>query len=648
MAKPYAVELTKLAETFAWAAEVADSQTLRQAVRTSRFSPLRAIGSGGSLTSAHALASLHQRYTGCLAAVATPLEAVTEPLGVTASNWLLSAGGSNVDILAAAKMLILHEPRQLCVLCGRDFSPLAELCRQHPFVDLLLYPLPSGKDGFLATNSLLGFTTLLTRAYAAEFGSDTDWQDTVDCLEPLLPNTTVTLEAWEAATAPLWTRPTTLVLYGPSTRIGAADLESKFTEAALGHLQLADYRNFAHGRHHWLAKRSGTSAVLAFITDADRALAERTLDLIPADIPQARIAFDGGPSAAALASLLAALRITGWAGISRGIDPGRPGVPDFGRKLYHLPLPRPRRVAELPHLLPREVAAITRKSGVDPVHLAASGKLVRWREALATFHNRLRNARFAGIVLDYDGTVVDTRYRFGLAEPKMAAELARLAEAGAHIAVATGRGKSVRRDLQSRLPRILWPIVLVGYYNGAEVASLDDDSAPNGSANICTALRSLSEALRRQPELSEGVCQEDRPLQITLEATRVIPEGRLWDLVHHVIMLAGADDVVVTRSSHSVDIVAAGVSKLNVVRRLREVVGDASILTIGDRGRRPGNDHELLSEPFALGVDEISVDPATCWHLGKPGQRGPTVTLEYLSALEAHDGCVRFAAGSLQ
>ena len=647
MARPYAGEMTRLAETFAWAM-TADLRPLRQAVRIAGLAPLRAIGSGGSLTGAHALAGLHQHYAGRLAAVTTPLDAADEPLDATVATWLLSAGGGNVDIVATAKTLILREPRQLCVLCGRDSSPLAELCRQHPFVDLLLYPPPAGKDGFLATNSLLGFSALLTRAYAAEFGSETDWQDTVDCLDPLLQNSTATLGAWEAATEPLWTRSTTLVLYGPSTRIGAVDLESKFTEAALGHLQLADYRNFAHGRHHWLAKRSETSAVLAFITTADRALAERTLDLIPADVPQARIAFDGGPSAAALASLLAAMRITGWAGISRGIDPGRPGVPEFGRKLYRLPLPRPRRVAGLPRLTPREAAAITRKAGVDPSHLAASGELGRWREALAAFRGRLHDARFAGIVLDYDGTVVDTRRRTEPAEERMAAELARLAEAGACVAVATGRGKSVRRDLQSRLPRALWPLVLVGYYNGAEVASLDDDSAPDGSANICTALRSLSEALRRQPELSESVCHEDRPFQITLEATRVMPEDRLWDLVHHVVLLAGADDVGVTRSSHSVDIVAAGVSKLNVVRALREAVGDAPILTIGDRGRWPGNDHELLSEPFALGVDEISVDPATCWHLGKPGQRGPTVTLDYLSALETHDGRVRFAAGSLQ
>ena len=646
MARPYAEEMTKLAETFVWAA-AADLRPLQQAVRIAGPWPLRAIGSGGSLTVAHALASLHQRYTGRLATAVTPIVATDEPLDATVATWLLSAGGSNVDIMKAAKTLILREPRQLSVLCGREASLLAKLCRQHPFVDLLLYPPPAGKDGFLATNSLLGFTALLTRAYAIEFGSEADWREVVACLEPLFSDAVAALKAWETATGPIWARSTTLVLHGPSTRIGAVDLESKFTEAALGHLQLADYRNFAHGRHHWLAKRSETSAVLAFITDADRSLAERTLDLIPTDIPQARIAFNGGPSAVALASLLAALRITGWAGLTRGIDPGRPGVPEFGRKLYHLPFPRPRRVAGLRRLTAREAAAIARKTGTDPSKLAP-GELDRWRAALVDFRTCLRAARFAGIVLDYDGTIVDTRNRFESAEPKMVAELIRLAEAGAHLAVATGRGKSVRNDLRSRLPCALWPFVLVGYYNGAEVASLDDDGVPDGIAGICPALQPLTDALRRQPEISERAHQEDRRFQITLEATRVMLEGRLWELVRHVVLQTGTDGVNVTRSSHSVDIVASGVSKLNVVRRLREMIGDAPILAIGDRGRWPGNDYELLSEPFALGVDEISSDPETCWHLGKPGQRGPTVSLDYLSALEAEEGRLRFAVESLR
>jgi hypothetical protein len=388
------------------------------------------------------------------------------------------------------------------------------------------------------------------------------------------------------------------------------------------------------------------TGVLAFVTETDRSLAERTLDLIPSDIPQARIEFGGGQSACTLSSLVAAFRITGWAGFTRGIDPGRPGVPDFGRKLYNLPLPRFGRNGTLGRLSSRQAAAIARKSGMAPDELAAAGELDRWQDALTAFVRRLSEARFAGIVLDYDGTVVDTRHRFEPASPVLIAELVRLVDGGTRIAIATGRGRSVRHDLQKSLPRTLWPQILIGYYNGAEVAMLDDDAAPDGSASPCAALLPLAEALRRQPELAACARQEDRACQITLEATRMLSESRLWDLARQVILMAGTDGVSVTRSSHSVDIVAAGVSKLNIIGRLRQWVGDAPILTIGDRGRWPGNDHDLLREPFALGVDEINVDPETCWNLGEPGQRGPSVTLDYLNALEADGGRVRFAQGS--
>lgn len=641
MARPYAGEMAKLAETMDWVA-AADIGDLRRAVRAAGPLPMRITGSGGSLTAAHALASLHQRFTGRLAAVATPLETIAEPLEPTSAAWLLSAGGRNVDIIAAVEDLIAREPRQLSVLCGRADSTLAELCRRHPFVDLLLYPPPAGKDGFLATNSLLAFTALLTRAYTNEYGADVNWEDAAARLVPLLAGTAS--QAWEVATAPLWTRATTVVLHGPSTRIGAVDLESKFTEAAVGNIHIADYRNFGHGRHHWLAKRGGLSGVLAFVSEADRPLAERTLGLVPSDIPQARIELAGGPDAAALGSLAAALLITGWAGAARGIDPGRPGVPEFGRKLYNLSAPKLDGAAAL--LPPRQAAAIERKSGKSVDTLTASGELSHWSDALDVFLARMGDARFAGIVFDYDGTIVDTRCRSQPAAPKMAAQLVRLVDSGARIAVATGRGRSVQRDLQAALPRRLWPEILVGYYNGAEVAPLDNNEVPDGSGVPSTPLAALASALRRQPELASCANQEDRPHQITLSATRPVPEHHIWDLVYQTVLSTGIEGVAVARSGHSVDVLAAGVSKLNVIRRLREAVGSAPVLTIGDQGRWPGNDYDLLRGPFSLAVDVVSADPVTCWNLGRPGQRGPAVTLDHLAALRITSGNLRFADGA--
>jgi len=648
MARPYATEISKLSETFAWAADV-DVASLRQAIRTAGLSALRAVGSGGSLTAAQALASFHQRHTGRIATAATPLEAVAEPLDSGVGTWLLSAGGYNVDVIEATRAAIRREPRQLAVLCGREDSPLAALCRDHPFVDLLIYPNPAGKDGFLATNSLLGFTALLARAYALEYKKAGEWESTVELIASLVAEHSDATSNWERLTAPLWARPTTLVLHGPATRVGAVDLESKFTEAALGNLQLADYRNFAHGRHHWLAKRGEVSAVVAFVTDGDRVLADRTLALIPSTVPVARIEFRGGASAATLASLVAALKLTAWAGSARGIDPGRPGVPEFGRRMYNLRLPRVSVKRSITPLSERDAVAITRKAGLPPERLEELGELERWLAALNSFRQRLAAATFAGMVLDYDGTIVDTRRRFFPPEADMAEQLSRIAKSGAYLAVATGRGSSVRRDLRARLPSMLWPRVLVGYYNGAEVALLDNDASPDGSEQPCEELVQLAAGLRAQPELADAVSQTDRRFQITLEAKRLMPENRLWDLAHQVLLMTGHSGLTVTRSSHSIDIVAAGVSKLNVVTRLGEHLGSsASLLTIGDRGRWPGNDYELLREPFALGVDEISVDPLTCWNLASPGQRGPAATLGYLAALQAHNGVLRFDPEALK
>jgi hypothetical protein len=59
-------------------------------------------------------------------------------------------------------------------------------------------------------------------------------------------------------------------------------------------------------------------------------------------------------------------------------------------------------------------------------------------------------------------------------------ELDRLLRADVIIGVATGRGKSVHQRLQEGLAREHWERVVVGYYNGGDVALLNDDSRPNG------------------------------------------------------------------------------------------------------------------------------------------------------------------------
>lgn len=646
MAKPYASEMDQLGSTLEWVVQ-SDISRLKTSLRTAYNLPMVAIGSGGSLSAAHGLASKHRQYCEQVSAVSTPLEIVREPVATTSTNWLLSAGGRNVDILAAVNALIAREPTQLVVMTGRDNTKLTEICRSHAFVDLHIFPPPAGKDGFLATNSLFGFSALVERAYAELFQETDSWNEAVALLANAIQSTETRMPELREQTDVLWSRPTTLVLYGPSTSLGAIDLESKFTEAALGSVQLADFRNFAHGRHHWLAKRGHNSGVLALVAPNDKKLAEKTLALLPEDIPQIAINVPGG-RAAGLASLLAAFELTGLAGAAHGIDPGRPGVPMFGRHLYRLKPPREKKTKPPHGLSPRDIIAIERKSKRPIEWFEKNEDLSFWLKSLNQYRNGLLAEDYQAIILDYDGTVVETRSRTELPSRAISQKLEDLLEANVWVCFATGRGKSARIALQNVIPNHLWEKVYIGYYNGAEIGSLGDEHIPDGEPKADVALQRASALLENDAELALLSEQEVRKFQLTVTGKGNIDPELLFDRVVAAFKRNELSDVTIVRSGHSIDILAPNVSKTNVATELHKIRGNISILSIGDSGGMYGNDHDLLAGPLSLSVDKVSSDPCACWNLGSRGQRGPAILEEYLASIDCGDGSFTFREGSLK
>ncbi len=648
MAKPYQSEIARLGETLAWAG-AADVAPIEVAVRTAAVGPLIAVGSGGSLSTAHALAWLHRSVTGQASTVLTPLESVSVAHDSNTAVWLLSASGGNVDIVTAAKGLVLREPRQLAALIGREDSKIGAIAFAHPYMDLLVYAPPSGKDGFLATNTLFGAAALLTRAYGRVASSKETWgadgpASTVDATDA----SSRLVAAWREAAHPLWSRETTVVLHGSSGALAAIDLESKFTEAAVGSLHVADYRNFAHGRHHWLAKRGDRSGIVALISDADQDIADRTLALLPPEIPVARIELPGPPLEANLTGLVAAMRLTDWAGQARGVDPGDPGVPEFGRRIYHL-APSRRADAPLPRgVTRRAAAAIERKSGQTIARLTHNGALDAWRSALRVFERQLQQAPIGGVVLDYDGTVVDTRHRFEPPLAEMVRELLRVLEAGAVLGIATGRGRSVREAFQKAIPSSMWKRVIIGYYNGAEISTLDDQLVPSQDQKPAPELEAVANRLLSDPELAAEATQEHRRHQLTITSEGALREDRLWELVQMIVRDVSPNTTVL-RSSHSIDVLDSSASKRHVIERVHNAAAGGAVLAIGDRGRWPGNDHEMLSSPLSLSVDQTSASRVSGWNLGSPGQRGTAITLEYLRALIVDDdGKLRIRGAALR
>lgn len=630
MGKPYQRELECFPKTYAWALGV-DIAPLISALTASAQKPLVAVGSGGSLSVAEFTASLHQHFADRLARAATPLEVSSAgKRDLDSSFFVFSAGGSNKDTLNVFRHLSLLEPRRLAVLTARASSPVGKLADCFPYVDKLELPLPCGKDGFLATNSLLAFCVVTARAYATVFRSPEKIPKSLDELLETQSGLARFGSELERSCQPLWNRENLVVLHSPALLAAARDLESRFTEAALGPVQIADFRHFAHGRHQWLAKRGNSTAVLSLATDADGDLAAKTLRLLPKGIPVLPLGFGGGPLRSTLHAMCTGMFIAGLAGKTRGIDPGRPGVPLFGRKIYHLgPSAHHReKIESIAPAVARKLASI--RGALD------SGSVYEiWQGHFQSFKRKLGAQTFHGLLLDYDGTICEDRLRLIGPEPAVIKAVLGLLRRRIPIGIATGRGDSVRRDLRKCIPSPLWQKVLVGYHNGSQLGLLSDDTQPEPT-NADPLLNDFLLTLRREAQLEEFAKCSVSAFQISIRPNPTVPLEFVWSLLAEAKARMNDPGIRFVRSAHSIDVVSQGVTKLRVLDALRQTHGldvTAPILCIGDRGRWPGNDYELLSVLHSLSVDEVSTSPETCWNLAPPGHRGSRALLDYLTAI---------------
>lgn len=633
MGKPFVKEIKHLSATYQWAMQT-NIDLLIESVEYISDLPLIVTGSGGSLTAACLASQLHETYAKVISKSITPFELVNSNFKQNQLAVLfVSAGGRNIDIINAFKATVAREPQKIIILCSDSNSPLSKLAQDYSFVDSINFKLPWGKDGFLATNSLLAFSILMVRAWKKVFVGEATLPD--DLLSLVHPNISESshFQNLKKMSEKLWEKETISVLCGFQTKPAAVDFESKFTEAALGSVQVADYRNFAHGRHHWLAKHEKSTGILAFTSDQDRELATKTISLIPERIPILKVDLPFSDERAMISSLIQVMQLTALAGEKRGIDPGRPGVPDFGRKIYHLRA-TPKAKNNIGELNSFEKLVIGRKSEFNFANTTNIDELNFWKTNLHTFLRGLQNTEFLGIVFDYDGTLCDKSERFSGINGKVNNHLIKLLESGIKIGIATGRGKSVRTDLQKKIPEKLWEKVIIGYYNGAETLLLSNDAIIGNTTEIESNLAVLSNIFKRNNNLSRLFTWETRAMQISLQPVGKHSTFTILQVVQELIRKHNLNDLSVVYSSHSIDVLAPNVSKINVIEQLKEKIsGVANILTIGDRGRYPGNDYTLLDAPFSLSVDEISLNPETCWNLTPGGWRGVRGTLHYLNSI---------------
>jgi len=550
----------------------------------------------------------------------TPLQYVQRADGLPAHRVLLiSAEGKNRDILHAARKAL--SVAALCdVLTFSHTSPLAVLAGSAASARVLSFDAPWGRDGYLATNTLLASVVLGLRLQGDSINGG--------LLSAFLPlyRTSGKLDALAREVA---NTGRLLVLHGTNGLVAAVDTESKLSEAAFAFTQVADFRQFAHGRHIQLARPSSPVPVIAFVSADDEALWRATRAEFPQEVTVVECALPSDFSAAAIAGLLIVLALVEKVAAIMGQDPGQPEVPDFARRIHAIDssklLPRPVGIGVNPKL-----AAIEADIGFEAAQQAG----VRYLE-------RLRRARFAALILDFDGTMCETAKRAEGLDPRLAPVVIDLLQRGITIAVASGRGNSLHEDLQARLPSDTWFRCLLGCYSASLVIPLAHAWPVTGAEPELEAVQHELEALGIYPD--NGFKLSARVAQLTIRSRSGDGVDALWVLCSSLV-----DDRPgwrVFRSAHSVDVLAPTAVKTAIVDVLARQLGLdplTQLCRIGDRGEPAGNDSELLAHGLSLSVDGVSADPESCWLFGDASLGPVERAAHYLESLVVEDGSARF------
>ena len=618
MGKNYDLELHNLDMVYE-SAKNADVGIIVDYLRNNIHLPIVSIGSGGSFSVSAVFDYLCLKAGGFSKCI-TPLElSQYHKQLLSMSAVLFSASGKNRDTLNTYQYLSEMEPEGILTCCMHTNTPIKQKQRRNLHNWYYEYEMPVQKDGYLAVESLVSTIVILCKAFMQLTQQDFYYlQESFDWSLDICDR--------ERAKEVL-SKESIIVLYNGITKPASIDLESKFSEASLGNVQLVDYRNFAHGRHFWLSNRKESTAIISMGSSSISALVNKTLRLLPKEIPCLEFNFDDSSANGLLESFKFVFSLVSIAGKIRGTNPGGPSIPEFGRRLYHMSY----------NICKNADMALRRRSSVDAAAFRKQKGTtycgsIDFRKYAQQYLAEIKSKTFKGLILDFDGTIFCKDSDASIIQ-EVFSHLINLLDNKILIGIATGRGKSVREELRQIIPLQFWDNIVIAYYNGGCIGLLSDGAVPNKtSRSMPTALCEICKLLENNMEVKDINGFDGNPYQLTLllgEGDRDQMIGRLTSICS---CIRGAK---VFQSGHSIDIVPESSSKNNILDYFEKCgYDDRSFLIIGDCGQIGGNDYEMLSRDNSLSVDHVSDDPYSCWNFAKPGLRNLEAMLFYLQHIE--------------
>lgn len=630
MGKPFNSELITINKTLAWV-NSSNVNDLRAFLCKSPEIPLLCIGSGGSFSACHFASLLYKEFCN-IAAPVTPLGLYSYNTQILCNSKLLyiSASGHNKDILVALKHGLEHNGIATASLCTTDNNKINEVVNNKNHY-CFHYSAPTQKDGFLATNSLVAFLGLLYKVFYPN----------IDLSKSLCFDENFAYEY--KSERDLLNIQNFIVLFGKYGEPVAYDIESKLSEAALGAVLLSDYRNFGHGRHHWFDKRGDNSCIIAIVTDLDKDLAAKTIENLPNDIPVIYIRSVLSGPLATIELLIKSFYFVRDLGIKRGIDPGRPGVPEYGSKLYNL------NYIKLLHNLKKKYStaeiSILRKTHFPSLALLEKEKYNFYYKKYHDYVVNLNSIEFSMIAFDYDGTLsgsdYDSRHSIKL-DDNIRKYIISFLQNKIKVGIVSGRGGSIVDIFKNSIPEEYWHLLYLGHYNGMLIYPLNEnvDLKFTEEVDLNSNLKILLELLEERCPFfekkngnNENVKKRKDQLTISEQSYPTI----VYQCCKEIILEKKFDNINVWLSSHSMDVVVSDVADK---RNIAHYTSDP-ILCIGDSGSITGNDFQLLSLPYSLSVNKVTYNPESCWNIAPNNCKEIEATLYYLRNIKCNEGKFR-------
>lgn len=299
-----------------------NTDSLRHFLLDNHSKPLIAVGSGGMVGVAQAVALLYSSIAGLGRAV-TPLEmnSLSDETLSGVKVLLLSAGGHNNDIEFAAKRALTVNPADTACICrhGGGRNKLQPLFEKAGASERCFIFETSAHDGFVSCGSPLVYLAILAKAFG-KLGEISPVNGTGSISLVTNEGSILTPEDFRG------TEHFTILSAGWGSPV-AELLEGKFVESGWATADVSDYRNYCHGRFIFTSNHLEDSVVVMIVSPREEALCRRIRSFLPARTKLIIIRTELDSAAAPLDLLISATGIFKELSQASGINPDSPKNP---------------------------------------------------------------------------------------------------------------------------------------------------------------------------------------------------------------------------------------------------------------------------------------------------------------------------------